>query len=70
MTCLPAGSTDLYGLGIRLSFYLLWFTVLIGERLHERHTQVPRAVELVMAYAVALGLMIAASKGVLAPVDV
>ncbi|KAL1837242.1 hypothetical protein VTJ49DRAFT_4101 [Mycothermus thermophilus] len=67
--CHPPGSADLYGLGIRLSFYLLWFSVLIGERLHERHAQVPRAVELVFAYAVALGLIMAASRGVITPVD-
>ncbi|KAK4104591.1 hypothetical protein N658DRAFT_419349 [Parathielavia hyrcaniae] len=63
--CAIAGSPDLYGLGIRLSFYLLWFSVLIGERCHERHAQVPRAVELVLAYAVFLGLAMAASAGAL-----
>jgi hypothetical protein len=61
--CTITGSPDLYGLGIRVSFYLLWFFVLIGERCHERHAQVPRAVELVLAYAVFLGLAMAASAG-------
>jgi hypothetical protein len=61
--CKITGSPDLYGLGIRVSFYLLWFFVLIGERCHERHAQVPRAVELVLAYAVFLGLAMAASAG-------
>ncbi|KAL2268758.1 hypothetical protein VTJ83DRAFT_3604 [Remersonia thermophila] len=67
--CSLQSSADLYGLGIRLSFYLLWFSVLVGERLHERHAQVPRAVELVLAYAVALALAMAASRGVLTPAD-
>lgn len=61
--CTIPGTPDLYGLGIRASFYLLWFSVLLGERCHERHAQVPRAVELVLAYAVFLGLAMAASAG-------
>ncbi|KAL2196158.1 hypothetical protein P885DRAFT_61355 [Corynascus similis CBS 632.67] len=50
-------------MGIRVSFYLLWFFVLVGERCHEQHAQVLRGVELVLAYAVFLGLAIAASGG-------
>lgn len=61
--CTLPGTPDLYGLGIRASFYLLWFAVLLGERCHERHAQAPRAVELVLAYAVFLGLVTAASGG-------
>ncbi|KAG7289685.1 hypothetical protein NEMBOFW57_006061 [Staphylotrichum longicolle] len=60
----------LYGLGIRVSFYLLWFFVLIGERCHERHAQVPRAVELVLAYAVFLSLAMAAAAGELFAAEV
>jgi hypothetical protein len=61
--CTIPGSPNLYGLGIRVSFYLLWFFVLLGERCHERHAQVPRAVELILAYAVFLGLVMAAAGG-------
>lgn len=68
--CTIAGTPTLYGLGIRVSFYLLWFFVLIGERCHERHAQVPRAVELVLAYAVFLGLAMAAAAGELFAAEV
>ncbi len=68
--CIIAGTPSLYGLGIRVSFYLLWFFTLIGERLHERHAQVPRAVELVLAYAVFLALAMAAAAGYLFAAEV
>lgn len=68
--CTIPGSPDLYGLGIRVSFYLLWFFVLLGERCHERNAQVPRAVELILAYAVFLGLAMAASGGYIFAVEV
>ncbi|KAK4150979.1 hypothetical protein C8A00DRAFT_45736 [Chaetomidium leptoderma] len=68
--CTIAGTPNLYGLGIRVSFYLLWFFVLIGERCHERHAQVPRTVELILAYAVFLGLVMAASAGYLFAAEV
>jgi hypothetical protein len=61
--CTISGTPNLYGLGIRVSFYLLWFFVLLGERCHKRHAQVPRAVELILAYAVFIGLVMAASAG-------
>lgn len=61
--CTIPGNPELYGMGIRVSFYLLWFFVLVGERCHEQHAQVLRGVELVLAYAVFLGLAIAASGG-------
>ncbi|KAH6627074.1 hypothetical protein B0J18DRAFT_489840 [Chaetomium sp. MPI-SDFR-AT-0129] len=70
LTCAILGTPDLYGLGIRVSFYLLWFFVLLGERCHERHAQVPRALELVLAYAVFLGLITAAAGGYLFAVEV
>jgi hypothetical protein len=68
--CTIPGSPDLYGMGIRVSFYLLWFFVLIGERCHERYAQVPRAVELILAYAVFLGMVMAASAGYLFAAEV
>jgi hypothetical protein len=68
--CTIPGSPNLYGLGIRVSFYLLWFFVLLGERCHERHAQVPRAVELILAYAVFLGLVMAAAGGYLFAAEV
>ena len=68
--CAIPGTPDLYGMGIRVSFYLLWFFVLIGERCHEHHAQVPRAAELVLAYAVFLGLAMAASGGYLFAAEV
>jgi hypothetical protein len=68
--CAIPGTPDLYGMGIRVSFYLLWFFVLIGERCHEHHAQVPRAAELVLAYAVFLGLVMAASGGYLFAAEV
>ena len=68
--CAIAGTPSLYGLGIRVSFYLLWFFTLIGERFHERHAQVPRAVELVLAYAVFVGLAMAAAAGYLVAAEV
>ncbi|KAL2152619.1 hypothetical protein VTH82DRAFT_5803 [Thermothelomyces myriococcoides] len=61
--CTILGTPDLYGMGIRISFYLLWFFILIGERCHEHHAQVLRAVELVLAYSVFLGLAVAVSAG-------
>jgi hypothetical protein len=68
--CTIAGTPSLYGLGIRVSFYLLWFFVLVGERCHERHAQVPRAVELVFAYAVFIALATAVSAGYLFAAEV
>ncbi|KAK4251722.1 hypothetical protein C7999DRAFT_27799 [Corynascus novoguineensis] len=61
--CTIPGNPELYGMGIRVSFYLLWFFVLVGERCQEQHAQVLRGAELVLAYAVFLGLTIAASGG-------
>lgn len=61
--CTIAGNADVYGLGIRLSFYLLWFAVLIGERFREHHAKVLRGAELVLAYAVFLGLAMTTSSG-------
>lgn len=69
-TCTILGTPDLYGLGIRISFYLLWYFVLLGERCHERHAQVPRALELVFAYAVFLGLITAVAGGYLFAAEV
>lgn len=63
--CIIAGNSDLYGLGIRMSFYLLWFAVLIGERFQEQHAKVLRGAELILAYAVFLGLAMATSSGYL-----
>jgi len=68
--CTITGTPSLYGLGIRVSFYLLWFFVLFGERCHELHAQVPRAVELILAFSVFLGLVIAVSGGYLFAVEV
>ncbi|AEO57001.1 hypothetical protein MYCTH_2125988 [Thermothelomyces thermophilus ATCC 42464] len=68
--CTIPGTPDLYGMGIRVSFYLLWFFVLIGERCHEQHAQVLRAAELVLAYAVFLGLAVAVSAGSLFAAEV
>lgn len=68
--CTIAGNADLYGLGIRVSFYLLWFAVLIGERFHDEHAKVLRGTELVFAYAVFLGLSMTASAGYLFAVEV
>ncbi|KAL2157707.1 hypothetical protein VTH06DRAFT_5190 [Thermothelomyces fergusii] len=61
--CTISGTPNLYGMGIRVAFYLLWFFILIGERCHEQHAQVLRAAELVLAYAVFLGLVVAVSAG-------
>ncbi|KAK4138847.1 hypothetical protein BT67DRAFT_24932 [Trichocladium antarcticum] len=61
--CTIAGNASVYGLGIRLSFYLLWFAVLIGERFREHHAKVLRGAELVLAYAVFLGLAMTTSSG-------
>jgi hypothetical protein len=63
--CTIAGNSDLYGHGIRVSFYLLWFAVLIGERFQEQHAKVLRGAELILAYAVFLGLVMATSSGYL-----
>ncbi|KAJ4302324.1 hypothetical protein N0V88_002468 [Collariella sp. IMI 366227] len=69
-TCTITGTPSLYGLGIRASFYLLWFFSLIGERCHEQHAKVPRAAELILAYAVFLGLAMTASAGLLFAAEV
>ncbi|KAK4241003.1 hypothetical protein C8A03DRAFT_41518 [Achaetomium macrosporum] len=68
--CTITGSPNLYGLGIRVSFYLLWFFIPLAERWHERHAQVPRTAELILAYAVFIGLVLAVSDGYLFAVEV
>ncbi|KAK3307980.1 uncharacterized protein B0T15DRAFT_523160 [Chaetomium strumarium] len=68
--CTIQGSPNLYGLGIRVSFYLLWFFIPLAERWHEDHAGVPRAAELILALAVFIGLALALSDGYLFAVEV
>lgn len=68
--CAIPGSPDIYGLGIRLSFYLLWFAALIGERFDGRYVKVLRAAELTLAYAVVVGLCMTADGGYLFAAEV
>jgi hypothetical protein len=68
--CTIAGSPNLYGLGIRVSFYLLWLFIPLAERWHKHNAAVPRAVELILALAVFIGLGLAISDGYLFAVEV
>ncbi|GAB1315102.1 hypothetical protein MFIFM68171_05312 [Madurella fahalii] len=61
--CTIAGNPDTYGLGIRTAVYLLWYAVLIGERLSERHARTLRGAELILASVIFLGLAMTATAG-------
>lgn len=68
--CNITGDPNMYGRGIRVSFYLLWFAIPIGERFNERHTKVLRGAELILASAVFLGLCMTVAAGSLHAVEV
>ncbi|KAK4162629.1 hypothetical protein QBC43DRAFT_240809, partial [Cladorrhinum sp. PSN259] len=68
--CPIAGNPDLYGLGIRVSFYLIWISILCLNPIEERYIVILYVGELVLDAAVLLGLVIAASGGYLHAVEV
>ncbi|KAK3327444.1 hypothetical protein B0T19DRAFT_484554 [Cercophora scortea] len=61
--CPIAGNPQLYGLGIRIAFYLLWLGILVSNLLIEEGTgvRVLRAAHLVFSSAVVLGLAMSAA---------
>ncbi|KAK3685888.1 hypothetical protein B0T22DRAFT_482812 [Podospora appendiculata] len=61
--CPIAGNPQLYGLGIRIAFYLLWLGILVSNLLIEEGTgvRVLRAAHLVFSSAVVLGLVMSAT---------
>ncbi|KAK3996714.1 hypothetical protein QBC44DRAFT_402296 [Cladorrhinum sp. PSN332] len=68
--CPIAGNPDMYGLGIRVSFYLIWISTLCLNPIEERYIAILFVGELVLDAAVFLGLVIAASGGYLHAVEV
>ncbi|KAK4224430.1 hypothetical protein QBC38DRAFT_371100 [Podospora fimiseda] len=68
--CSIAGNPDLYGLGIRVSFYLIWISTLCLNPIEEGYIAILFIGELVLDAAVFLGLVIAASGGYLHAVEV
>lgn len=68
--CLIAGNPDMYGLGIRVSFYLMWICTLCLGLLEQEHIAILYVGELVLDAAVFLGLVMAASVGHLQAAEV
>ncbi|KAK4191469.1 hypothetical protein QBC35DRAFT_537454 [Podospora australis] len=68
--CSIAGTPDMYGLGIRVSFYLLWLSTLALEVLDQDHIIILHVGELVLDAAVLLGLIMTVSSGYLQAVEV
>ncbi len=72
MSCSFTGHADMYGVGIRIGFYLLWFGVLLASWLVPRETSLLRNLLLLYMLATFLALIIhiATSLAALAAVEV
>ncbi|KAM0279212.1 hypothetical protein ACHAQH_004757 [Verticillium albo-atrum] len=68
--CHPIGRPNLYGLGIRLSFYLQWFGAMAAEYIEIAYMRDIRLLGLLLSAAALMGLVVQLSMSNLAPVDV
>ncbi|ROT36539.1 hypothetical protein SODALDRAFT_352496 [Sodiomyces alkalinus F11] len=68
-TCQAQGRPDLYGLGIRIAFYLPWFGAITAEYLEVSYHSDVRLLGLLLSAATFLGLVVSQSAAALQPVD-
>lgn len=68
--CSVEGRPDMYGLGIRLAFYITWLSGVFFEYLHEDDLPDIRLTGFLLSLAVTTGMIIQVSKHNLEPIDI
>ena len=69
-TCPLPGEPGMYGLGIRVAFYIQWFGLVLVEYMDETELADIRLISVLSSAAASLSLVIRASMGELQPADV
>ncbi|KAM5360844.1 hypothetical protein ACJZ2D_013473 [Fusarium nematophilum] len=70
LLCSPPGRPDIYGVGIRTSFYIQWLGSLLIEHVSEQHLPDMRFLSAFSSAAASTSLVIGVAQGKLQPLDI
>lgn len=68
--CPAEGRPDMYGLGIRLAFYIDWFSVALIEYIHEQDLADVRLLGFLLSLAVTISIIVQIVNNDLDPIDI